>query len=291
MKKMFMKSGLRPNIPQVASIQIFTISRRRIRSSTERGSMKERPTRSPLVGEGKVIRSIERRVVLHVVELGEAARRRGKTRVGGDVLDPLAVDEQPAVVAQRLQQLAAGANAHPAFLRLCLGVELRVVPKDAVLVERDAAVRARDRRRCGGERRPGHAAQRPAGASARAAPWRGERRSADPPRFERATDRDRSVPHRRDVRAGPIALQHPFEIAEVFWGPRFHKVGGAGARFRVAGLRNRGCWRSDGACRELRPRNRRSSVAAGAPTTGPPRRPAPSRDERRDRAGCWRSDR
>ena len=53
-----MKSGLRPNMPQVASIQIFTMSRRRIRSSTERGSMKESPTRSPLVGERKVIRSM-----------------------------------------------------------------------------------------------------------------------------------------------------------------------------------------------------------------------------------------
>ena len=48
---MFMKSGLRPNMPQVASIQIFTISRRRTRSSIERGSMKESPTRSPLDGD------------------------------------------------------------------------------------------------------------------------------------------------------------------------------------------------------------------------------------------------
>ena len=50
------KSGLRPNMPQVASIQILTISRRRIRSSTERGSMKDRPTLSPLDGDAKVIR-------------------------------------------------------------------------------------------------------------------------------------------------------------------------------------------------------------------------------------------
>ena len=41
-------------MPQVASAQIFTISRRRIRSSIERGSMKESPTGSPELGERKV---------------------------------------------------------------------------------------------------------------------------------------------------------------------------------------------------------------------------------------------
>src|SRR5947208_12297542 len=34
---MFMKSGLRPNIPHVASIKVFTISPRRTRSSTDFG--------------------------------------------------------------------------------------------------------------------------------------------------------------------------------------------------------------------------------------------------------------
>ncbi len=46
-----MKSGLRPNMPQVASIQIFTISRRRTSSSMVLGWMKERPTRSPELGD------------------------------------------------------------------------------------------------------------------------------------------------------------------------------------------------------------------------------------------------
>jgi hypothetical protein len=49
------KSGLRPNIPQVASIQILIISRRRIRSSTECGSINESPTGSPLDGDAKII--------------------------------------------------------------------------------------------------------------------------------------------------------------------------------------------------------------------------------------------
>jgi hypothetical protein len=51
---MFMKSGLRPNMPQVASIQVFTMLRRRIRSSIDFGWMNDNPTRSPLVGDGKV---------------------------------------------------------------------------------------------------------------------------------------------------------------------------------------------------------------------------------------------
>ena len=48
---MFMKSGLRPNMPQVASIHVLTISRLRTRSSTVFGWMNDSPTRSPLVGE------------------------------------------------------------------------------------------------------------------------------------------------------------------------------------------------------------------------------------------------
>ena len=31
--------------------------------------------------------------------------------------------------------------------------------------------------------------------------------------------------------AGPVALQHPFEIAEIFGRPRFQKIGSAGACF------------------------------------------------------------
>ena len=46
-----MKSGERPNMPQVVSIHIFTIPRRRTRSSTDCGWMKDNPTRSPELGE------------------------------------------------------------------------------------------------------------------------------------------------------------------------------------------------------------------------------------------------
>jgi hypothetical protein len=44
-------------MPQVESIQILIISRRRIRSSTECGSINDSPTLSPLDGEAKTIRS------------------------------------------------------------------------------------------------------------------------------------------------------------------------------------------------------------------------------------------
>src|SRR5579864_2274155 len=49
------KSGLRPNMPHVLSIQILTMPRRRTRSSTKRGSMNESPTGWPLDGEANVI--------------------------------------------------------------------------------------------------------------------------------------------------------------------------------------------------------------------------------------------
>jgi hypothetical protein len=50
-----MKSGERPIIPQVERAQFSIITRRRSSSSPVRGMMKERPTRSPLCGETKVI--------------------------------------------------------------------------------------------------------------------------------------------------------------------------------------------------------------------------------------------
>jgi hypothetical protein len=75
------------------------MSRRRISSSIERGSMKESPTRSPVVGaEGHPLD--ECGVVLHVVKFGQTLCRPGKTRVGRHVLRALAVDEQCPVVAQ-----------------------------------------------------------------------------------------------------------------------------------------------------------------------------------------------
>jgi len=51
------KSGLRPNMPQVLSIHSLIISRRRIRSSTVFGSIKERPTGLPSDGDAKTMRS------------------------------------------------------------------------------------------------------------------------------------------------------------------------------------------------------------------------------------------
>ena len=46
-----MKSGERPIIPHVARAHSSIITRRRSSSSRVFGTMKDRPTRSPLVGE------------------------------------------------------------------------------------------------------------------------------------------------------------------------------------------------------------------------------------------------
>ena len=46
-----MKSGERPIMPQVARAQCSIIVRRCSRSWRVRGTMNERPTRSPLVGD------------------------------------------------------------------------------------------------------------------------------------------------------------------------------------------------------------------------------------------------
>ena len=292
MTNMFMKSGLRPNMPQVASIQIFTISRRRIRSSTERGSINESPTRSPLVGEAKGHPVDERRVVLHVVELGEAPRRRGKARVGGHVPDPLAVDEQLAVVAQRLQQLLAGANAHRRFpSATAVSVELRVVPKDAVLVEGDPAVR----REIGGDAGPGRdpVVQRNDPRVFRLEPRHGARKGVAQTRHDLKQRQIRIGQLRTDqmCRRRPCCAPAPVRNSRDILAPAISENRRCGRALPGAGLRNRGCWRSDDGCREPRRRNRRSSAAADAPTAGPPRPPAPGRDARRDRAGCWRSGR
>ena len=50
-----MKSGERPIMPQVARAQCSIMTRRRSSSSRVRGMMKDRPTRSPLVGDTEVI--------------------------------------------------------------------------------------------------------------------------------------------------------------------------------------------------------------------------------------------
>jgi hypothetical protein len=50
--------------------------------------------------------------VLHVVKLGHALRGAGKARVFGDVADALAIHIDLAVVAQRREELVAGADRH-----------------------------------------------------------------------------------------------------------------------------------------------------------------------------------
>ena len=47
----FMKSGLRPIIPQLALAQCCIITLLRSRSSMVRGVMNDRPTRPPVVGD------------------------------------------------------------------------------------------------------------------------------------------------------------------------------------------------------------------------------------------------
>ena len=54
----------------------------------------------------------QRRVMLHVVEIGEALCRPGKARVLRHVGDSLAVNMDAPLVAQRCKKSLAGANAH-----------------------------------------------------------------------------------------------------------------------------------------------------------------------------------
>ena len=55
---------------------------------------------------------MQRLVVLHVIEFGEAVCRPGKARVGGDIAHPFAIDKDPPVVVQRVEKLPAGADGH-----------------------------------------------------------------------------------------------------------------------------------------------------------------------------------
>ena len=73
---------------------------------------KGQPDRLAARRRGKAHAVVQRRVVLHVVKFGEALRRSGKARVGGDVAHPLAVDKDPPVVVQGFEKLLAGANGH-----------------------------------------------------------------------------------------------------------------------------------------------------------------------------------
>ena len=233
----------------------------------------------------------ERRIVLHVVELGEAARRRGKARIGRHIPHPLAVDEQLAAVAQRLQQLLAGTNAHAVSFASVPRVQFGVMPEDAVLVEGDPAVRGE----IGGN----------------AGPRRDPVVHRDNPRIFRLEPRHRAregiaqtrhdleqrqigigeARRRPDADRRPCCAPAPARNSRDISAPAISENRRCGPALPGAGLRSRGCWRSDDGCRESRRRNRRSSAAADEPTAGPPRPPAPGRDGRRDRAGCWRSGR
>src|SRR5690242_11607029 len=110
------------------------------------------------------------------------------------------------------------------------GIELGVVSKDTVLVERDPAVRGEIR----GDARPG---RNPVVQFDNPPMFRFEARH----RARKGVAQTRHYLKERQIRIGQLRtdemgrpggmLQHPFEIAEVFWRPRFHKVGGAGTRF------------------------------------------------------------
>src|SRR5207253_8562698 len=112
-------------------------------------------------------------------------------------------------------------------------------------------------------------------------------RSACPPRVERATDPDKSAPHRLDGPGRPDCAPAPVRNSRDISAPAILKSRPRGPALPGVGLRNRGCWLSDDGYREPRPQNRPSSAAADEPTSGPPLPPAPDRDERRDRGGCW----
>ena len=79
-----------------------------------RGWMNDRPTRSPLEGERIGHPLQQRRIVLHVVEFGHAVRRRGEAAIGDDIGDKFAVDPDLSIVAQRIEEGAAGADGHGA---------------------------------------------------------------------------------------------------------------------------------------------------------------------------------
>jgi len=80
-------------MPQVASAQSFTMSRRPDQID-DRMRLDERQTRVLAAGWRRKGHPIDqRRIVLHIVELGEALRCPGQPRIGRYILHPLAVDE------------------------------------------------------------------------------------------------------------------------------------------------------------------------------------------------------
>src|SRR5207245_309719 len=103
----------------------------------------------------------------------------------------------------------------PVSSRLCLAIELRVAPKDAVLVEGDPAIRGE----IGRDARPGrNAVVQPNDARAfRFEPRHGARKGVAHTRYELKERQIRIGQLRTDEmgRAGSIALEHSFEIAEV----------------------------------------------------------------------------
>jgi hypothetical protein len=121
----------------------------------------------------------------------------------------------------------------PCFLSASRGVEFGVVPKDAVLVKGDPAVR----REISGDARPGRDPVME-GNDPRVFRLEPRHRAREGVAQTRQHLKERQIwvgKLRTDEmgRPGRIALQHPFEIAEVFGRPRYQEVGGAGARFRA----------------------------------------------------------
>ena len=73
---------------------------------------KRQPDRLTAGGRGKGHSVTQRRIVLHVVEFGEALRRPGEPRVGNDIANPLTVDKDLPVVVERVEKLLAGSDGH-----------------------------------------------------------------------------------------------------------------------------------------------------------------------------------
>ncbi len=67
-------------------------------------------------GEGHSVDQV--RVVLQVQQLRHGLRRAGEARIGGDILHPLPVDGDVAVVPQAFQIVGAGSDRHGVVLRL-----------------------------------------------------------------------------------------------------------------------------------------------------------------------------
>src|SRR5437762_6831495 len=121
-------------------------------------------------------------------------------------------------------------TARTRSFRLCRAVELRIAPKDAVLVEGDPAVRCQVGGDTGQGRNP--VVQRNHPRVFRLEPRHRAREGIARTCHYLKKRQIRVSQLRTDEvrRAGWIALQYPVEISEVLGRSRFQKIGGAGPR-------------------------------------------------------------